>query len=161
MYYIGSIEWLKTWIFSTIYKTDSGGLIVTDPLSSMCLPREIYNNGETLILHIYREESSFAVSMFNLTRRRLFSFIAHNFIPLWQIGLWPLENLINPRIKKHYELICRKKNEWFKSQFGHLKNYRSIDMEQLFTSGFIEKILFEHFHIQVKIEDEQLKIKSN
>lgn len=161
MYYFGSNDWLKKWIYSKVLSTETKGLIITDPLLSMCIPRDIFNSNEVLILHVYREEDSFAKSMYNLTRRRVFSFIAHNFVPFWQISLWPLQNLINPNILKQYKLIGNKKNAWLKAQFGHLRNYKTISMEEVFMTDYIEQILSGHFNVEVKIEKAQLKIKSN
>jgi hypothetical protein len=112
-------------------------------------------------VHIERKPEAFAESMFRLSRRRINSFVAHNFIPFWQIGLWPLENFLNPKVKNKYMKIAEIKNKYFSQAYSSNPHYKRIWMETVFSSDFLNKLIYEYFHYTVAIPDQELKIKSS
>ncbi|NNF98290.1 MAG: hypothetical protein HKM93_02840 [Desulfobacteraceae bacterium] len=135
--------------------------ISTDPLTSHIIPKNFILDRNVSIIHIKRDCEQFAHSMYSLSRSRGRSYIAHNLIPLWQPGLWPLENTLNPKIIEKYKKIHRLKNELFEKKYKFNSNYLQIEMENFFSSNILQKLIFDHFGYSIKIAPAALKIKSN
>ena len=163
LFYLGPSDKIKRLLYNLIvssYLRDKN-FICSDPLTAMIIPKDYINSVDVCLVHIERNPKDFANSFFKLSRKKISSFIAHNFIPLWQIGLWPLENILNPRIKRKYLKIAKLKNKFFTETFSSNPNYKKIEMDQVFSSNFLNKIIHEHFHYKAAIPDHELKIKAN
>ncbi|PLX16888.1 MAG: hypothetical protein C0599_14465 [Salinivirgaceae bacterium] len=163
MYYIGNSERIKKWIFNKLLRKYAKGkhFISTDPLTAMVIPKEILNRKETYIIHVTREPKSFAKSFYNFSRGRALSFIAHNFVPLWQPTVWPLENIVNPKIQKKYERVNWLKNRWFEKQYSSLSNYHKIPFEEIFEGKLLQETVNKCLGENLTITDEDLGKKSN
>mgnify|MGYP001555422422 CR=1 FL=1 len=135
--------------------------ITTDPLSSMLLPNEYIHSASTAIIHLYRSDESFAKSIFQLSRSRRLSFIAHNLIPFWQPLLWPLENLLNKEVLVKYERINRLKNDFFFKRYGRNPHYRQIYYKEIFEKEKLESLINELTGQKINIPDKVLSKKSN
>lgn len=163
MYYFGDWEWLKQKIYNHIIKkyANNKNFICSDPLISMILPRKIINDSDTYIVHIIREKESFASSFFRFTRKRFLSFVAHNFIPFWQIGILPLENIFNNRIEDKYKNIWDKKNLWLKNNYHKSVNYFKCKMSKIFYPDTLNSLINNIFDEDIEIKNEELDIKAN
>ena len=163
LYYFGSSEIVKHALYNFITSSYSQNkfFICSDPLTSMIIPREQIVSEDVCIVHIIRDSSDFAESFFRLSRKRLTSLIAHNFVPFWQLNVWPFENLLSKNIKKKYMKIAKLKNSYFNKIYSSNPNYIKIDMIQIFNSDFLKRILFEHFYYEAIIPERELKIKAN
>lgn len=159
MYYSGQWEWIKTILYHHILKKYEGQkkLICSDPLISMMLPKEAIEDPDTTIIYLIRDKEEFAESFFRFSRKRFQSFLAHNFIPFWQIGIWPLENILNPRIKEKYKLLWKKKNNWL-TQYYQLK---PVNMKNIFKENYLSSIIQKTFHNKINIPGHSLQLKSN
>lgn len=160
MYYTGNMEFLKRILFKIQLKTGKGGAVFCDPLTAMCLPKNIVENPDVFLLHVTRNDHEFAQSMFRLTRKRFASMFAHNFIPWWQPSVWPLENLFNPNIIKKYERVSQLKNSYFEGLSVN-PNYRKVTMQTCFEDGFLNELIKEVFELEIKVDRSILNIKSN
>jgi len=162
-FYFGQSEKLKNKLYKFITSRYFQGkhFICTDPLTSMIIPKEYIDSGDVCIVHIFREQKEFAESFFNFSRNKLKSFIAHNFIPFWQIGIWPLENLLNGDIKKKYNKVAELKNEYFVKKYSSNPNFLKIEMDEVFNSNFLRDIIYNFFNHDILITEEDLKIKAN
>ena len=163
MFYLGSWEWLKMLLFKHILNkyAKEKHFICTDPLTSMIIPRQYIINQNVYIIHIIRNKNDFAESFFRFSRKRFLSFFAHNFIPLWQIGIWPLENLLNKKIISKYKKVWKNKNNWMEKTYKKNENYQKISMEELFGSKIIENIMKKSFDIAFRLDMNLLGIKAN
>lgn len=164
LYYIGGSESVKKLIYFNIIRryATHNHFVITDPLTAMVIPKKILLRDNTFILHIERESASFGRSFYQFSRKKTPSFIAHNFIPFWQITLWPLENFIKgKRIQTKYAAIAKRKNAWFQKHYGTSNNYRHVMFEQLFQERLIREIISEIFNLKIDINPELLSVKSN
>lgn len=163
-YHFFNIEAVKSFLFSRITNKFSKKkiFITTDPLLSMIIPKKIYMNKDTLIIHIYRDPSSFAESIFKFSRKKRNSFIAHNFIPFWQPYLLPLENILSKNILKKYKRVAIKKQEYFNNTYTDSPNYLKISMESLFKNKeHLEQKISTLLGEVVHLNSDAFKIKSN
>ena len=162
-FYFGSSEKINHLLYTFIVSKYCWGkhFICSDPLTSMVIPKGYIDSADVCIVHIEREPEAFADSFFRLSRRRINSFIAHNFIPFWQIGIWPLENCLNSKIKEKYMKLAVRKNKKFAETYSANPNYVRIDMAQIFNSDFLSNIIFKFFKYKVDIPPAELKIIAN
>lgn len=162
-YYFGESEKVKYKLYNFITSRYSKGkhFICTDPLTSMIIPKEYIKSEDVCIVHITREPKAFAGSLFNFSRAKFKSFIAHNFITFWQIGIWPLENLLNSNIRGKYKKVAKLKNRYFTEKYSSNPNYLKIDMDELFTTGIISSLIKIFFKYQIEIDDSDLNKKVN
>ena len=162
-FYFGASEKIKYRLYDFIVSKycSRKHFICSDPLTSMIIPKDNIDSADVCIVHIERKPEAFADSMFRLSRQRINSFIAHNFIPFWQIGLWPLENFLNPKIKNKYMKIAEIKNDYFSQAYSSNPHYKRIWMETVFSSDFLNNLIYEYFHYTVAIPEQELKIKSS
>lgn len=135
--------------------------VSTDPLSAALIPMKWVKSEDCCIVHLERAPDEFAKSIFKLSRRRIFSFIAHNFIPCWQPGIFPLENLFNKNISEKYKRVCILKNNYFAERYRVNPHYKRIEFEQAFTTNFIQETIYDFTSISVTIPPSSLDIKSN
>ncbi|MCB2218615.1 MAG: hypothetical protein KQH59_21345 [Desulfobulbaceae bacterium] len=135
--------------------------VSTDPLSAALIPMNWVKSKDCCIVHLERDPDEFAKSIFKLSRRRIFSFIAHNFIPCWQPGIYPLENIFNKNIYEKYKRVCTLKNKYFADRYRANPNYRRIDFEEAFTTNFIQDVVHDFLNITIIIPPSSLDIKSN
>ena len=135
--------------------------ICTDPLTSMIIPKKVINDPDTMIVHITRPEDEVACSLFKISRNRLKSFIAHNFIPFWQIGILPLENLINNKVINKYRNMCKMKNLYFYEKYSSNPNYIKISMEEVFYTETLTKLLKAFLDKDVTFSSLEMSKKSN
>jgi len=163
LYYFGNSEHIKSYIFNKISlkHLSKETFICTDPLTSMIIPEKVIKDNETVIIQISRNGEDFARSFFKRTRDKWKSFVAHNFIPFWQIGILPFENLINKNIKNKYIKVSELKHNWFNKNYSMNPNYEVISMEEMFNDNKIELLLNKHIRHKITIPSEELKIKSN
>jgi len=138
-----------------------GHFISTDPLTAMMIPEHLVRSADIGIVHVLRDHEAFAHSFLRWTRTRRRSWVAHNLVPFWQPGLWPLENAMNKNILGTYARISKMKNAWFTQQYSHNPFYRRMAMEDMFGSSLLERIIREFFEIDVTIDLRQLQEKSN
>jgi len=137
-------------------------LINTDPLTSMLIPKEFIHSENVCIVHVFRDKSDFAKSFFKFSRLKRKSFIAHNFIPFWQINILPLQNwILGKKVIKRYEKTADIKNAWFVKQYQSNKYFESVNMKTIYNSDFITKKIHSFFEIDLKLSEEDLKIKTN
>jgi len=162
-FYLGSTEKFKHLLYNFITSKYRQGkhFICTDPLTSMIIPKDYIDSGDVCIVHIARNPESFADSFHRLSRQRINSFIAHNFIPFWQIGIWPFENCLNPEIKKKYRKIAELKSNYFAQAYSSNPNFKKVEMENIFSSNFLNILIHDFFHYAVNIPVQELKIKTN
>jgi hypothetical protein len=162
MFYIGQSETVKRFLYNFIISkfAKNKDFICTDPLTSMIIPREYIDSKDVSIVHLERSPEAFATSMFNISRTKIKSFIAHNFIPLWQPGLFPLENLLNKNIKEKYKKISRFKNAYFLQHYSNNPNFVTITMEELFNSNFLNKSVKDFLKKEIHITTGDLKKKN-
>lgn len=165
MYFVGSVDMLKRIIFKRILKASVAAgeaFVSTDPLISMVIPKNILKRDRTYIIHLYRDPDEFSNSFYRYTKKKKKSFIAHNFIPLWQPYLWPLENWVRGKdIRKKYKYISMKKRDWFKSKYESNPNYEEVKMEELFKNDKLLGILSEADLRYFNINQDDLNKKSN
>jgi len=162
-FYFGQSEKAKKKLYEFIISRYSirKHFICTDPLTSMIIPKEYIDSKDVCIIHITREPKEFARSFFKLSREKLKSFIAHNFIPFWQIGIWPIENITNRNIHKKYREIAEMKKIYFDDSYSSNPNYVKVDMNEIFNSDFLKDNIYNFFNYDVPITKEALKIKVN
>lgn len=163
LFYWGPSDKIKRLLYNLIVSPycREKHFISSDPLTSMVVPKDYIHSADVCLVHIERDPEDFADSFLKLSRQRIFSFIAHNFIPFWQIGIWPLENILSPGIKRKYIEIAKLKNNFFNDSFSSSPNFKKIAMDQVFSSNFLNHIIHQHFHYEAGIPDHELKIKSN
>ena len=163
MYHFGSWEWLKKNIYNHIIKkyANKENFICSDPLVAMIIPEYAAKDPDTHIVHITREQKAFAESFYRFTRKRFLSFFAHNFIPFWQIGIWPLENILNPNIEKKYQSVWKKKNDWLKAKYKTNPNYLEISLDEIFLKDKLNSIIQDAFNNQINIPETELRVKTN
>lgn len=163
LYYFGQSETIKKklYIFIISRYAKKKHFVCTDPLTSMIIPQEYIQSPDVCIIHLTREPNAFAQSFFNHSRVKSKSFIAHNFIPFWQIGIWPFENLFNKNIKKKYMKIIALKNAYFDEKYASNPYYKRIDINEVFNTQFLKNIIFDYFNCKVPITEGDLKIKTN
>lgn len=140
---------------------NKSAFISTDPLSAMILPNETILSKNTCIVHISRQSDSFAHSFFKLSRSRPGSFIAHNFVPFWQPGLYPLENIFNSDIIEKYKYINELKNKYFREKYKINPKYIEISYPDIFNSNFLENIMKSFLGIDILLTDSDLQMRSN
>jgi hypothetical protein len=162
-FYLGTSEKIKHLLYNFITSKYRRGkhFICSDPLTAMIIPKAYVDLEDVCIVHIVRNAEAFADSFFNLSRQRFNSFIAHNLIPFWQIGIWPLENWLNPEIKKKYRKIAELKNNYFTEAYSSNPNFKKVEMETIFSSNFLNNLIHDFFHYAVDIPAQALKIKAN
>ena len=163
LFYIGKSEKIKhkLYTFITSKYSREKHFICTDPLTSMIIPREYINSKDVCIIHIIRKPKEFAESFFNFSRAKFKSFIAHNFIPFWQIGVWPLENLLDNNIREKYGKVAELKNRYFSENYSSNPNYVPVDMDEIFNSDFLKDSIYNFFNYDVPITEEDLRKKAN
>ncbi|MEH0022030.1 MAG: hypothetical protein V6Z89_20425 [Desulfobacter sp.] len=135
--------------------------ISCDPLTAMMIPYQEILNPNTMVIHVYRPKNTFADSFFRRSRTRVKSLIAHNFIPFWQIGVWPLENILNKNIKNKYIRVHELKYDFFQKQYSKNPNFKQITMEEVFKSDFLEKTINLFLNQNLSISNKDLAIISN
>ena len=162
-FYLGSAEKIKYRMYDLMTSKYCRGkhFICSDPLTAMMIPKAYVDLEDVCIVQIVREAETFADSFYNLTRQRLNSFAAHNIIPFWQIGIWPLENWLNPEIKKKYRKIAEVKNTYFTERYSSNPHFKKIEMETLFSSNYLNDLIQDFFHYAVEIPAQELKIKAH
>ena len=163
MYYTGGPEAVKRRLFSLVTESFAGGkpYITTDPLTAMIIPEEMVSSPEVCIVHVMREPASLAESFFRLSRKRAKSFIAHNFVPFWQPGLWPLQNLLDPRVLERYQRVARLKAEYFDRRYGKNPHYLRVPMEDIFRTDVLERTVNAFFGAGIRIPPADLAEKAN
>jgi hypothetical protein len=166
LFYTKEVDLIKQVLYSFIinrYEKHKNGanFISTDPLTAMIIPRKYIISSDVSIIHILRDDESFANSMFSLSRSRLRSLIAHNFIPLWQPGIWPCENLWNKNIVKKYKKVSSIKNKYFYDRYSISPNYFQIKMQDLFSTNILQQIINEWFNAHISISTDNLCRKAN
>ncbi|MCF8396284.1 MAG: hypothetical protein K9H06_20510 [Melioribacteraceae bacterium] len=162
MYYCGQWEWMKNKLHQTIIKNSKGKVFIsTDPLISMIIPRKCIIDNDTHIIHIVRNKEEFAESFFRISRNRFMSFIAHNLVPFWQLGIWPLENVFNRNINLKYKRLWENKNKWFRKMYQENSHYENILMKDLFKKDEFNSLLRRHLDVDVFVSAGDLKVKSN
>jgi hypothetical protein len=162
-YYFGSCEKAKQKLYRLITAKYHRGkyFICSDPLTAMIIPQQWATRRDVCIVHIERDAEIVADSLLRISRKRLASFMAHNFIPLWQIDLWPLENLIGRDIKQKYMHIAALKNKYFAETYSINPNYVRIQMARIFNSNFLNDLIYDLFRYRADIPDFELTIKVN
>ena len=143
LYTVNGLEHAKEILYPALIAPYQKGrhFIGTDPLTAMIIPQSILDHPETTIIHLQRDHDAFARSMVALTRKRWQSRIAHNLVPFWQPGIWPLENQLRQRIHDRYRRVSVRKNRFFAQRYGHSRNYHHIDMQDLFGSDRLAAII--------------------
>lgn len=164
MYYWRESEYLKDKLYNYITSKYIGKeqyFITTDPLTAMIIPKRIYEKGDVCVVHIVREPAQFANSFFKFSRKRLKSFIAHNYIPFWQIGFCPMQNFISKHTEEKYLELAIIKNQYFETLYRNNPNYMKVKMDEIFETEFLSIIVSRHFGIDIYIPPNQLAIKVN
>ena len=156
-------DWIKRFFYYRIinkYLTKAN-FITTDPLTAMMIPEELIKSDNVAIIHLEREPEDFAKSFFDFTRKKRLSFIAHNFIPFWQIGIFPLENKFNKNILNKYMEVSILKNFWFYKRYCKNIHYRRMLYSDLFKESVVDIILQKFFLVKISIGKDSLIVKQN
>lgn len=163
LYYTGNNNVITKWLYRHVLKSKTTPYYInTDPLAAMVIPQTLVEANNVAIIHIYRDKESFARSFFRFSRKRLFSFIAHNFIPFWQIHIFPLQNMLwGSKMIRRYEQVATTKNNWFIENYKSNPHFLSISMADIFSSGRIEAIINNFFGTSIKLDTNSLQIKAN
>ena len=163
MYYCGEWEQIKQVLYAFIISKYARrkNFVSTDPLTAMIIPDRYASSPDVCIVHVLRENDSFAASMLSFSRSRFKSVLAHNFIPLWQPGLWPFENLLNRNIHGKYRKVSDLKNDFILNTYSHNENYIRAKMTDLFTTNMLQEIVNRWFDVKIEITTTDLKRKSN
>ena len=163
MYHFGQSEKIKEELYYCITSKYIKGthFITTDPLSAMMIPESWIKSENVCIVQVTRNPEAFAESFYRFSRERIKSFIAHNFVPFWQIGVWPLENSLNKKIKNKYIKIAKQKENWFQTLYATNPNFFKIHMDELFKNGVLENLIKQFFMKSVPISQEELLTKAN
>jgi hypothetical protein len=163
LYYTKDSQLIKKKLFySLFYKYSSKKIFIcSDPLTSMIIPDEIIKNPGTMIVHVVRNEKEFADSFFKISRKRPKSFLAHNFIPFWQLGVLPLENILNKKIKYKYIQVCQIKNSFFSKKYSSNPNYIKIDMPNLFQKKNLADLINNFLDTNLNFSENEISKKSN
>ena len=163
LYYLGGGEAVKRALFSLVTDRYAQGrpFITTDPLTAMIIPEDFVASPDVCIVHVMREPDSFAKSFFDLSRMRFKSFVAHALVPMWQPGIWPLENLSRGRVLEKYKRVAALKKEFFETRYARNPNYVSFKMKDLFTSDALEKVVNGFFSESIRIPEGELSRKAN
>lgn len=163
MYSFGNREKLNELLYGFVISGYECGksFVSTDPLTAMVVPARYASSPDVCLVHILRDDAAFADSMFSLSRSRGKSLIAHNFVPLWQPGIWPLENLLNKDIRKKYKKVCALKNEFFNAKYSHSPNYHRVNMSDIFSTGILQQLTNEWFNEEIEICPADLERKAN
>lgn len=162
-YYLGFSEKIKEFLYDLIVcsHTNREYFITSDPLTAMIIPKKWVENESVCIVQIIRNAEEFAESFFRLSRKSKKSFIAHNFIPFWQIDVFPLENLFNNKIIKKYRMISIKKEILFLKLYHSNPNFHKIHIDNIFKDNYLEDLISRHFDKSISITQRELSIKSN
>lgn len=91
----------------------------------------------------------------------MMSFIAHNFVPFWQPGVYPIENILSKNIKEKYKKVARLKFNWFRKHYSSNEGYLEIEMSKLFSEKTLENLINEYFGTSIFISDSEFEKKSN
>ncbi len=163
MYYFGQSEKIKEKLYNFIVSryTNGKNFITTDPLTAMIIPQKLVKSKNVCIVQITREPEEFAESFYRFSRKRMKSFIAHNCVPFWQLGIKPLENLLRNDIKNKYVLIIKNKETFFDSAYKANSNYLKIDIAEIFTPNLIECLVKQFLNFHIDIRPRELSIQSN
>lgn len=163
MLYVGESNSIKRLLYEFIVSGYEGRnhFISTDPLTAMIIPDEYISSPEVCIVHIIRDDTSFARSFFSFSRSRLKSFIAHNFIPFWQPGVWPLENILNRNIGKKYQAVSKLKNAFFSKKYSVNPKYYQVRMGDIFTAPVLQDIVNGFFGEDISMSTGDLSIRAN
>jgi len=163
MYLFGESDSIKKMLYAFIVSRYERGkcFISTDPLTSMIVPGRFAESPEVCLVQIVRDASAFADSMLSLSRSRLKSLIAHNFVPFWQPSIWPFENLLNKKIRGKYERVHTLKNRFFSTRFSHGPNYHRVNMGDIFSTDFLQQLTNEWFNERIVISPADLELKAN
>jgi len=135
--------------------------VTTDPLSAMVIPQRILGRHNTYIVHVKRDHDEFARSMVTMSRKRLKSRIAHNFVPFWQPGVIPLENLLRSNVHQKYRRVSEVKNQFFVDKYGGIENYFQVDMKELFSSDRLAALIKKTIGESIDISTQELSTKAN
>jgi hypothetical protein len=163
MYYLGQSDHVKTILYDQVINqyVKKDFFISTDPLTAMVIPEHEVLNPYTMIVHIYRDRKEFADSIFKISRKRVRSFIAHNFIPFWQISILPFENVLNKKILDKYMKVCDMKNKYFEEKYSKNPNYIHMPMNEVFDSSFLQNTINCFCDENITVSAKELSQKSN
>jgi hypothetical protein len=163
MYHFGYSDRVASYLFNRMIKENAinKNFISTDALTSMIIPNAEITLADNCIIHIYREPASFAESIYKFSRERRKSFIAHNFFPLWQPFLWPLENILSRKIKNKYIKVANKKYEYFTNRYKTNPNFISISMKEVFKSDKLFLHISKFLGSELLIPEHEKSILSN
>ena len=163
MYTFRESEKIKDKLYSFIIGRYSSNkhFICTDPLTAMILPKRIILDENTMIVHIVRDKNGFAQSFYKITRNRLKSFMAHAFIPFWQVGILPLENILNKKIIDKYMELSDIKNIYFYNKYSMNANYRKVLMEDIFMTDVLSEIVESFLGEKIYFTTKELTEKIN
>lgn len=163
MYYTRESEIVKEKIYEFLLHKYANRkyFITSDPLTAMILPRRIINNDNVCIIQIIRDSESFSNSLFRLTRKNIKSFIAHNFIPFWQLYILPFENIFNYRLEYKYKKIAEIKNDFFYNKYSNNLYFMQMSMQEIFSTNFLSNIVSEFFGYNIDVDASELYKKVN
>lgn len=163
MYYFGQSEKIKAKLYNFIVSKHIEGkhFITTDPLTAMIIPKKWVESKNVCIVQITRDPEYFAESFYRFSRKNTKSFIAHNFIPFWQPGVLPLENLLGSGVKGKYKKIQKQKEVFFDTVYAGNVNYIKVDIRKLFDTDFITRLIHSFFHQSLEVRPGELSVKSN
>ena len=164
MFIFGQINFIKKLLFKFLLSRSIGvndKLISIDGRICFIIPDEYIKRKDVKIVHIGRENKSFAESMFKFSRFNIKNLIAHNLIPFWQLFLFPFENVLNRNVLKKYEKISRVKNEYFKNKYSLNPYYEYFDYKEIFQDTILQDLVNNAFGTKIKIAPEELNIRAN
>lgn len=163
LYYTGESIFVRERLYHFLidrYDTTEN-FISTDPLSSMIIPEALVRSAEVSIIQIIRDRDEFAHSFFRWSRNNPKSFLAHNLIPCWQPGVYPLENAFSRSIIDKYKRLSDLKNQYFEERYSDNPHYRKFAMDELFTTSALNDLVQQFFHRDISVSEADLFIRSN
>ncbi len=163
MYHFGQSEKIKEKLYNFILSRYVNGkhFIATDPLTAMIIPKRWVESENVCIVQITRDPEELAESFYRFSRKKMKSFIAHNFIPFWQPGVLPLQNLLGSGIKGKYKKVQKQKEVFFDTVYTGNPNYIKVDIHKLFVTDFIARLIHSFFYQSLEVKPGELSIKSN
>jgi len=162
MLVFGNVNFVKKVLINKIISNKDKSYITTDPLVSLVIPNEMIISNDVAIIHVVRDHKSFGRSFYQFTRKKAFSFIAHNFIPFWQPKVYPFENLIKgKKIISKYEKVGVYKEQVFEEKYSMNPNYIKFRMEDVFEGEKVLQSINLFFKDDINVPHFEFDKKSN
>lgn len=135
------VDWL---LINRLKRMKASYIVETNGFNMVALERVLDSLGTVKIVHVVRDPRTFVISMKNWrSERKVRNFIQEN-LPFWSAGPHLLKmsrkEWKNKSVEQKFAHRWVFKNNYIKSTYGSLKNYKMIKFEDLFNSENIDNI---------------------